>query len=48
MRVNFVDMVKKWFPLQNGTLKVKLEDDAGFDDYDKAKSKNTMESHFGS
>ena len=48
MRVNFDDRVKKWFALQNGNLKVILEDDEGFDDYDKAKSINTMESHFGS
>ena len=40
--------VKEWFPLKNGNLIVKLEDDEGVDDFDKAKSINTMPSHFGS
>ena len=48
MRENFDDRVKEWFPLKNGNLIVKLEDDGGVDDYDKAKSINTMPSHFGS
>ena len=48
MREKFDDRVKVWFPLQNGNLKVKLEDNEGVDDYDKAKSKNTMPFHFGS
>ena len=48
MRENFDDRVKEWFPLKNGNLIVKLEDDQGVDDYDKAKSINTMPSHFGS
>ena len=48
MRENFDDRVKEWFPLKNGNFIVKLEDDGGFDDYDKAKSINTMPSHFGS
>ena len=48
MRENFDDRVKEWFPLKNGNLIVKLEDDEGVDDYDKAKSINTMPSHFGS
>ena len=48
MRENFDDRVKEWFPLKNGNLIVKLEDDEGVDDYDKAKSINTMSSHFGS
>ena len=48
MRENFDDRVKEWFPLKNGNFIVKLEDDDGVDDYDKAKSKNTMPSHFGS
>ena len=48
MGENFHDRVKEWFPLKNGNLIVKLEDDEGVDDYDKAKSMNTMPSHFGS
>ena len=48
MRENFDDRVKEWFPLKNGNLIVKLEDDQGVDDFDKAKSINTMPSHFGS
>ena len=46
MRENFDDRVKKGFLLKNGLLKVKLEDDKGIDDYDKAKMVNTMTSHF--
>ena len=46
MKENFDDRVKEWFPLKNGNLIVKLEDDEGVDDYDKAKSINTMPSHF--
>ena len=48
MRENFDDRVKEWFPLKNGNLIEKLEDDEGIDDFDKAKSINTMPSHFGS
>ena len=48
MREKFDDRVKEWFPLKNGNLIVKLEDDEGVDDFDKAKSINTMPSHFGS
>ena len=48
MKENFDDRVKEWFPLKNGFLLVKLEDDEGVDDYDKAKSINTMPSLFGS
>ena len=48
MRENFDDIVKGWFPLKNGNLIVKLEDDEGVDDFDKAKPVNTMPSHFGS
>ena len=48
MKENFDDRVKEWFPLKNGNFIVKLEDDEGVDDYDKAKSVNTMPSHFGS
>ena len=48
MRENFDNSIKEWFPLKNGNLIVKLEDDEGVDDYDKAKSINTMPSQFGS
>ena len=48
MKENFDDRVKEWFPLKNGNLRVKLENDEGVDDYDKAISVNTMPSHFGS
>ena len=48
MRENFDDRINEWFPLKNGNFIVKLEDDEGVDDYDKAKSINTMPSHFGS
>ena len=45
---NFDDRVKEWFPVKNGNLIVKFEDDEGVDDFDKSKSVNTMPSHFGS
>ena len=48
MKENFDDRVKEWFPLKNGNLIVKLQDDEGVDDFDKAKSINTMSSQFGS
>ena len=48
MRENFDDRVKERFPLKNGNSIVKLEDDEGVDDYDEAKSINTLPSHFGS
>ena len=48
MRENFDDRVKEWFPLKNNNFILKLEDDEGVDDFDKAKSVNTMPSHFGS
>ena len=48
MREIFDESVKEWFPLKNGNSIVKLEDDEGVDDYDKAKSLNAMPSHFGS
>ena len=48
MKENFDDRIKEWFLLKNGNLIVKLEDDGGVDDYDKAKSVNTTPSHFGS
>ena len=48
MRKIFDDTVKEWFPLKNGNFIVKLEDDGGVDDHDKAKSLNTIPSPFGS
>ena len=48
MKENFDDRVKEWLPLKNGLLIVKLENNEVVDDYDKAKSVNTMPSHFGS
>ena len=48
MRENFDDRVKDLFPLKNGNFLVKIEDDEGVDDYDTAKSINTMPSQFGS
>ena len=47
MRENFDDRVKEWCPLKKCNLVVKSEDDKGVDDYDKAKSVNTMPSHSG-
>ena len=47
MTENFNDRVKEWFPLKNGNLILKLEDDEGVDDYDQTKSMNTVPSHFG-
>ena len=48
MRETFDDRGKEWFPLKNGNLIVKIEDNEGVDNYDKAKTINTMTSHFGS
>ena len=48
MRESFDDRVKEWFPLKNDNLFVKLEEDEGVDDCDKAKPINTMPFHFGS
>ena len=48
MREKFNDRVKEWFPLKNCNLEVKLEEEESVDCYDKAKSVNTMPSHFGS
>ena len=45
---NFDGGVKEWFPLKNGNFIVKIEYDKGVNDYDKAKSINTVPSHFGS
>ena len=47
MKEDSNDKVREWFPLKNGNLFVKIEDDKSVDDYDKAKSMNTMPSHFG-
>ena len=43
----FDDGVKKWFPLKNSNLIVKLEGHEGVDVYDKAKSVITRLSQFG-
>ena len=48
MRENFDDRVKEWFPLKNGNLLTKLENDESVDDYDNARSINTMPFLFGS
>ena len=48
MREYFDDRVNEWFPLKNGYLIVKLEDDEGVDGYGKAKSIKTMPLFFGS
>ena len=48
MREDFDDRVKERLPLKNGYLIVKIEDDEGVDDYDKAKLVTTMPSHFRS
>ena len=48
MRKNYDDRVKEWFPLKKRNLIVNLQGDEGVDDYDKAKSINTMPSQFGS
>ena len=42
MREKFDDRFKESFPLKNGNLLVKLEDDEEVDEYDKAKSLNTI------
>ena len=42
MSENFDDRVKQWFPLKNGNLIIKIEDDEGVDDFDKTQSANTM------
>ena len=48
MRENFDGRVKEMFPLRNGNLLVKLEDDEANGENDKAKSSNTVPSRFGS
>ena len=47
IRDKFEDRVKDWFPLKNGKLVVKVEDDKGVDVYDKAIPVSTLPSHFG-
>ena len=47
MRENFDGRVTGRFPLRNGILLIKLEDDKCVDDYDQAKLLITMPSHFG-
>ena len=44
LRKIFDDRVKEWFPLKDGNLLVKIE----VDDYNKAKSINTLPSQFES
>ena len=46
MMENFDDRVIEWFPLKNVSLLVKIEDDEGVDEYNKAKLLSTMPSHF--
>ena len=48
MKVNFDDRLKERLPLKNGNVIVGLEDGKRVDDYDKAKSINTMPSNLGS
>ena len=48
MRANFDDKTKEWFPLKDGNLLVKIEDDQAVDDRDEAKSIKAMPSLFGS
>ena len=38
MKDDFDSRVKEWWPMKKGDLIVKLEDDAGVDDQDLAKS----------
>ena len=42
-----IGLKNEWFRLKTGSVLVKLEDDEGVDDYDKAKPVSTMPSHFG-
>ena len=48
MKDDFDSRVKEWWAMKKGNLKVKLEDDAGVDDQDLAKSNNQMFFHPGS
>ena len=47
MRGNFDDRVKEWFALKSGSLIVKLDNEEAVNDYDKAKSMNSIPFHFG-
>ena len=48
MKGTYDDGVKNWWPLKNGNLIVKLEDDAGVDDQDSVSSINQLPCHVGS
>ena len=48
MKENDDDRFKEWWPLKNGDLIVKLEDDSGVDDHDIAKLINQMSCDLGS
>ena len=48
MEEKFDDRLKKWWPLKNDTLILKMQDYEGVDDQERLKSKNTMPSHLGS
>ena len=47
MKENYDDRVKEWWPMRNGNLIVKLEDDAGVHDQDVVKSGNQLPCHIG-
>ena len=47
MKKNFDDRVKEWWPIKNGNLLVKLEDDEGVADEGPAKSIRQMHCHLG-
>ena len=42
MRENYDDRVEEWWPLKNGSLIVKLEEDESCDDHDITKKTNEM------
>ena len=48
MKGIYADKVTEGWPLKNGNLVVELEDDAGVDDQDLAKSISQMPCHLGS
>ena len=48
MREKYDDRVKEWWPMKNGNLINIVEDDAGVDDQDIAKSDSQMPCHLGS
>ena len=47
MKEIFDDRMTEWFCLKIGNSIVKLHDDEGVDDYDRAKSISKKPSHFG-